>query len=177
MIPIPFPTNNVPLGLDWLAWCPRVQGYQPNDGNQPVLEFLTLGNQVSGPAAISWLYAEVRPHHLGGGTPTTQETRDYARGIGRNNDDAGHIIGNNQGGYGHAWWNIFPQTPNINRGIYAADVERLIHSLVATQGTAQIWFRFNFGDALHPLRATQVNFFVRGGQGHGDFYNDEVPNP
>ncbi|MBR0680542.1 hypothetical protein GXW74_08590 [Roseomonas eburnea] len=167
----------MPLGLDWLAWCPRVHGLQPNDATQPVVELITLGDPNAGPTAIGWLYAVVSPQHLGRGTATTQATRDYARSIGRNDDDAGHVVGGNQGGLGHVWWNIFPQSPNINRGTYAQNVERLINSLVATQGAAHLWFRFSFGNALHPLRATQVNFFVLGGQGQGDFYNDEVPNP
>ncbi len=177
MIPIPFDPFSVPLGLEWLAGCPRVQGFQPNIAQQPVVEFLTNGDPNAGAAAVSWLYAVVQPLHLARGTDTNQATRNYARGIGNPNDDAGHIVGNNQGGYGTVWWNIFPQSPNINRGIYAQDVERLIHSMVTTQGAAQIWFRFTFGNAMRPLRATRVNFFVRGGQGRGDFYNDEVPNP
>jgi len=42
------------------------------------------------------------------GSGTTQTTRDYARGKGHGNDDAGHIIANRLGGSGKDPINIIP---------------------------------------------------------------------
>jgi RHS repeat-associated protein len=59
--------------------------------------------------------AKIRPQDLGTGTDTNPSSRAFARRMGCDSDDAGHAIGNRLGGKGGKK-NIFPQTPNINRG-------------------------------------------------------------
>jgi hypothetical protein len=62
-------------------------------------------------------FAEIEPKHIGQGTPTTEASRDLARTLGNETDDAGHAIGRNLGGRGGARsGNIFPQAPSVNRG-------------------------------------------------------------
>lgn len=54
---------------------------------------------------------------LGTGTLPTHNAEKYARNLGFDNDDAGHILANHLGGLGEPI-NIFPQSSHINRGSY-----------------------------------------------------------
>ena len=67
------------------------------------------------------------------GSTTNSDTRLYARAMGKPTDDAGHIIGNQLGGTGRQRYNIFPQSPNINRGVWSQE-ENQIRSLVLSTG-------------------------------------------
>lgn len=53
--------------------------------------------------------------------------------MGKPTDDAGHIIGNQLGGTGRQNYNIFPQSPNINRGAWSKE-EKAIRQLVQQTG-------------------------------------------
>src|SRR5438552_906086 len=86
---------------------------------------------VLGPAnRVEWLQALITPANLNQGTDTTDGTRQFARGLGRANDDAGHIVASRLGGLGHVNWNIFPQSSNINRGAWKCEIEALIYNAV-----------------------------------------------
>ncbi|PWK14456.1 DNA/RNA non-specific endonuclease [Tumebacillus permanentifrigoris] len=63
------------------------------------------------------VFAKIEKQHLNTGSGTTQASRDMARQLGNPDDDAGHALGNVLGGPGGAMaGNIFPQSPNVNRG-------------------------------------------------------------
>ncbi|HWN41061.1 MAG TPA: polymorphic toxin-type HINT domain-containing protein [Thermoanaerobaculia bacterium] len=65
------------------------------------------------------VFARIEQKNLGDGTPTTEASRDFARRLGNDTDDAGHAIGRNLGGRGGATsGNIFPQAPSVNRGAF-----------------------------------------------------------
>ncbi len=74
----------------------------------------------------------VQTIHTGGST-TNDAVRKFARAMGKPTDDAGHIIGNQLGGTGRSFYNIFPQNPNINRGAWSQE-ENQIRNLVLTTG-------------------------------------------
>jgi hypothetical protein len=67
------------------------------------------------------------------GSTTGDAARKFARAMGKSTDDAGHIIGNQLGGTGRRLYNIFPQSPNINRGVWSQE-ESDIRNLVLTTG-------------------------------------------
>lgn len=172
MITIP---SSIPIGADWLRDVPQVNGYQPNDGG-PVIEVVTKpANPQNDLFAVEWLFANVQAHHLGNGTPTNKRARNWVQKVvGQSTDDAGHIVGKNQGGSGTDLWNLFPQNGNFNRGVYAAHVERTIND-AAAHGAVQIWFRFYFEDMNMPYRATRFSFFIL--YPDGALRNDDLLNP
>jgi hypothetical protein len=45
--------------------------------------------------------------------------------MGKSTDDAGHIIGNQLGGTGRSLYNIFPQSPNINRDAWSQEENQI----------------------------------------------------
>ena len=63
-------------------------------------------------------YSTISASDIGTGTSTNVATRQYARMLGRGNDDAGHIRSSLHGGSGTSFINIFPQSLRINRGAF-----------------------------------------------------------
>ena len=160
--------NIVPFGAEWLNNMPQGPGwFAPN--MSPVVEVNNVGN------VVGWLYAHILATHLGAGTNTNQTMRTWVQTVvGRPTDDAGHIIGLNQGGLGTVQWNIFPQNGNFNRGVFAADVERMVNDAVRNQGYVDIWFKFNFGDLVNQYRPVSFNYFIvlpDGTTSHNDLLN------
>lgn len=152
----------LPLGAEWLNQHPQVPGWTPPVA-QPVKEvhFRSVQGRTSGQnmQVVEWLYASVSVGDLGTGSVTNGYVRSWVQQeVGRPGDDAGHIIGKNQGGLGTELWNIFPQNGNFNRGVFSHDVERMIHD-AASQGQVRIWFCFNYGPA-EPGRPTSFRFFI-----------------
>lgn len=175
------PPAALPIGAEWLNALPQGPGWTPPAAfaAQPVREvhFRTVQGRTSGQSTqvVEWLYALVSVGHLGQGTATNAQVRTWVQQeVGRSTDDAGHIIGNNQGGLGTVQWNIFPQSSNFNRGVFSRDVERMIHD-AASHGQVRIWFRFNYTNAAEPGRPTNFHFFILFPD--GATMNNDLVNP
>jgi len=93
--------------------------------NEPIRKYQTGHN-----GRIEYVYAVVTPQTIRGGSTTNDAVRKYARSMGKNTDDAGHIIANQLGGTGRSNYNIFPQSPNINRGAWSQE-EKAIYNIVS----------------------------------------------
>ena len=182
------PPPSLPLGAEWLAQMPTGDDGTPPAGVvgvQPVKEFRlrAVTGRTSGQPTqvVEWLYAEVREANLGGGTGTTAAIRTWVQQeVGRPNDDAGHIVGNNQGGLGSQMWNIFPQHRGFNRGVFSASVERNIADAARTGGgvPVKIWFRFFYEDPTFPGRPNRFSYFIQfpnRSELHSDLLNPLAP--
>lgn len=88
--------------------------------------------------------ANITKADLGTGTNTNASSRTYARSLGDQTDDAGHIIGKQLGGSGGTK-NVFPQNVNLNRGQFA-QFEGKVADLVHTKGSATITIKFEYGN-------------------------------
>jgi len=159
------PPTPLPIGAEWLNAMPQGQDWTPPaNPPQPVREvhFRNVTGRASGKPTkvVEWLYASVGAANLSRGTATNKAVRDWVqKEVGNANDDAGHIIGSNQGGLGTVEWNIFPQNSNFNRGVFASDVERMIND-AARRGPVRIWFRFMYDDPDRPGRPNDFRYFI-----------------
>lgn len=172
----------IPIGGDWLDNMPQGQDWAPPaTPAQPVEEIRF--RQVQGRSSnqttyvVEYLYASVGAAHLGNGTATNGAVRNWVQQeVGRPTDDAGHIIGNNQGGLGTVSWNLFPQNGNFNRGVFSHDVERMIYeAALAGPGDVRIWFFFEYGDPNFPGRPTKFWYYIC--FPNGSFMNNDLLNP
>ncbi|MEH6458726.1 RHS repeat-associated core domain-containing protein [Chitinimonas sp. JJ19] len=93
-------------------------------GQNPITKYRYQSN-----GSLKSVTAKIRQEDLNTGTSTNASSRDHARTLGNSTDDAGHAIGCRLGGSGGKS-NIFPQTPNINRGVFR-DFEASIAQQVA----------------------------------------------
>ena len=98
--------------------------------------------------------ATVTKGDLGTGTNTNASSRRYARGLGKSNDDAGHIIGKQLGGSGGKG-NVFPQNLSKNRGAFA-QFEGVVADMIHSKGSAQITVSFEYANG--GTRPTGVNY-------------------
>jgi glycerate kinase len=64
-----------------------------------------------------------------GGSTTNDAARKFARAMGKPTDDAGHIVGNQLRSTGRSLYNIFPQNPNINRGVWSQEENQILKLL------------------------------------------------
>ena len=144
----------VPLGAEWVNAFPAISSVTPV--GSPVQDVVFKQNTQ----AVEWLYAFIQVNHLGTGTATTNATRQFAQSLGLPTDDAGHIVGRNQGGPGHQNWNIFPQHKNLNRGVYAADIERTLNMMAHNTGGVRVWWNFSFENLSQPTRPTSFRYMV-----------------
>lgn len=174
------PPAPLPIGAEWLNDMPQGQDWTPPaNPAQPVQEvrFRTVTGRTSGQATqvVEWLYASVGAANLGQGTKTNDAVRQWVqKEVGNANDDAGHIIGNNQGGLGTVLWNIFPQNGNFNRGVFSREVERQINDAALLGAAIRIWFRFVYDDPNRPGRPTKFWYFI-----HSPHFilNNDLLNP
>ncbi|WP_241652765.1 DNA/RNA non-specific endonuclease [Pectobacterium versatile] len=100
--------------------------------------------------------ASVSKAELKTGSATNQSSRDYARSLGNQTDDAGHILGNvlgRQGGKG----NVFPQLPAINRGEYRT-FENEVRKYINKNGTVDIDWSFVYNNG--GTRPTKIIYNV-----------------
>jgi hypothetical protein len=85
---------NVPIGGEWATLVPQVAAFQPGFP-RPIQEVLFrappigVGGLTPQHGAIEWLYAEIRPQHLGIGTPTDAAVRTWVQTIVGRADDGG----------------------------------------------------------------------------------------
>jgi len=139
--------------------------------NGPVIEFVQNPN-----GALLWLHAVITRADLNTGTPTNAATQRFARRLGLPNDDAGHVIGNRLGGRGDVEWNIFPQNPNFNRGVYRSDVEQVFFDAVQRYGHIEVWFQFHYNDPNLPDRPERFDYYMLlpdGTKIRNDLYNPQ----
>ncbi|WP_261850215.1 RHS repeat-associated core domain-containing protein, partial [Pectobacterium araliae] len=100
--------------------------------------------------------ATVSKAELKTGTATNQSSRDYARSLGNQTDDAGHILGNVLGGQGGKG-NVFPQLPGINRGEYRT-FENEVRKYINKKGTVDIDWSFVYNNG--GTRPTEIIYNV-----------------
>ncbi|QKO12532.1 putative deoxyribonuclease RhsA [Dickeya solani] len=115
----------------------------------PTLAHGANGEILSAKATVS--KAELRT-----GSGTNQSSRDYARSLGNQTDDAGHILGNVLGGQGGKG-NVFPQLPAINRGQYR-DFEKVVKDYIGQHGSVDIEWAFKYGNG--GTRPTEIYYDV-----------------
>ncbi|QOL14249.1 RHS repeat-associated core domain-containing protein [Dickeya dianthicola] len=115
----------------------------------PTLTHGANGEILSAKATVS--KAELRT-----GSGTNQSSRDYARSLGNQTDDAGHILGNVLGGQGGKG-NVFPQLPAINRGQYR-DFEKVVKDYIGQHGSVDIEWAFKYGNG--GTRPTEIYYDV-----------------
>jgi hypothetical protein len=117
-------------------------------------------------------FAKVTAEDLGTGTPTNASSRAWARALGYETDDAGHFAGRQLGGYGGSTsGNIFPQTPNINRGAYA-QFESEIAGAIREEGYGFIRVKPEY-TAASPTRPVGITYQVRiGGKTYVDYFGN-----
>ncbi|MCC6149421.1 MAG: DNA/RNA non-specific endonuclease [Planctomycetes bacterium] len=90
---------------------------------------------------LSKVRAKITRADIGAGTSTNLASRTFARSIGNQNDDAGHLIARLLGGPGGKnSGNIVPQLSSVNRGSFAR-FERMIADEVESGKTAYLRVR------------------------------------
>ena len=94
--------------------------------------------------------ATITSADLGTGTNTNYSSRRYARSLGYQTDDAGHIIGKQLGGSGGKA-NVFPQNLSINRGEFA-QFEGRVANLVHETGQVDITITFEYDGTTRPTK-------------------------
>jgi len=100
---------------------------------------------------VMYAYATISNNDLDQGTGTTSCTQDYSRMMDDENleCDAGHILANRLGGPGNQPINIFPQKPNVNRGIFSSFEEKIYDCINNGTVTANLYWEFFYEDVSH----------------------------
>eukprot|EP00906_Rhabdomonas_costata_P013925 RCo019954 len=114
--------------------------------------------------------------NLNRGSEPDRTTEHYARSLGLNNDDAGHILARRLGGSGVDPVNIFPQAPSINRGTYREFEAQIYGCVLNTSVIAELsWvFRYSSLAATRPVGVRYTAMFRGPGPCNG-FFKD-FPN-
>lgn len=105
-------------------------------------------------------FARIEPGNIGQGTATNANSRAFVQRLGLESDDAGHAIGQNLGGLGGVRGRqIFPQTPNVNRGVYNQFEQQVVRRVKAGDNLfARVVPRYREG-ATRPFEVLyQVRF-------------------
>ncbi|CAH0647678.1 putative deoxyribonuclease RhsA [Pseudomonas sp. Nvir] len=100
--------------------------------------------------------ATITKNDLKTGTATNQSSRAWARMLGNQDDDAGHIIGKLLGGSGGKD-GVFPQLSKVNRGLFR-DFEKQIAKDVFDNGPVDVELVFKYGAG--GTRPTKVIYNV-----------------
>lgn len=123
--------------------CPTVGKNTLQNGGDALITYYYANH--SGFAVVTSAKGTISPKSLDQGTKTTVCTRAYSRTLdddGAKDCDAGHILANRLGGFGHEPINIFPQDLGVNRGLYA-QFEDDIHDCV-TSGASSAHLTWHF---------------------------------
>jgi hypothetical protein len=113
-----------------------------------------------GTPAVMNATANISSADLNTGTEPTSPVRRYARNMGTDNDDAGHILANRLGGPAVPT-NIFPQAPHINRGAYEHYEAKIYACVQKGQGNVTLSWRFTYASAT-ATRPTGVQYNYTG---------------
>jgi len=120
---------------------------------------------------LEQMEAEVGPSDLYTGTATNDKARKFARSMGNSTDDAGHSLARALGGSGTDLRNIFPQTPRINRGIFARYERRIRRDIQKSKMKAKLWQKLRYkGNSTRPYR---IEYRVKVG---GSTYSETFAN-
>ncbi|CAF0946986.1 unnamed protein product [Adineta steineri] len=167
---------------------PGIQTFTLNDPNEPIKKYQTGHKNrveyVRAGTIVLYSILNFQALNMGmeiitvqtiqtKGSATNDATRKFAREMGKPTDDAGHIIGNNLGGTGRNVYNIFPQSPNINRGAWSQE-EKDIRNLVLThkqpvEVIVQLYYP--------TIDATRPNRFTYRATYNGACHTASVDNP
>jgi len=158
-------------GSDYPPPPPALGGQQINHPVAGTVIQVWLGGAPGHPA---WLQAIIPPQALGQGTAPTQTVRQQIAPLGRQGDDAGHIIAANLGGPGNQLWNFFAQSPNFNRGAWM-NQEQICANQLRYNQAVRLCFQFEYGDAALPNRVTRFQYCYKLGTA-GTLVND-LMNP
>ena len=148
-----------PIGLDGgdnlYQFAPNIQSWFDILGlaKTPKVKLGSLGEVRSASVVLKRSY-------LGKGKATNKGNRDYARGLGKCDDDAGHILGKLLGG-SRSNQNMFPQLRKINRGAYR-DFERKVHNIIDKDGKALLKWKFEYANGGTRPTGIVYEVFQRG---------------
>merc|ERR1719362_344081 len=108
---------------------------------------------------ISTATVKFTKEDLSTGSEPTESVRKYARSLGEDHDDAGHIFANHLGGLAVPI-NIFPQNPHINRGVWEHFESKIFDCVngasKATSGATLHW-TFTYGH-VHDTRPSAMSY-------------------
>ncbi len=107
------------------------------------------------------------------GSTTNKATRQFARAMGKPTDDAGHIIGNQLGGTGRDRYNIFPQSPNINRGVWSQEENQIRNLVLTTRQPIEVIVQLYYPS----ITATRPNRFTYRAAYNNACHSANVINP
>lgn len=94
--------------------------------------------------------ATITKEMIGTGTGVNNSARAYAKAMGNQGDDAGHILAKILGGQGGKG-NIFPQLKGINRGDYRAFEKQIRDLLKSGSGPLDLKWSFTYnGKGTRP---------------------------
>jgi len=117
-----------------------------------------------GTPVISSAEVKFTTDDLNTGTEPTESVRKYARSLGDDEDDAGHIYANELGGLATPI-NIFPQSPHINRGTYRSFEIKIYNCMKtggASSGTLNWSFKYSSTSETRPSGVTYKASFDAG---------------
>jgi hypothetical protein len=107
--------------------------------------------------------ADLSVAHLGKGSDVTDAGRLFVTTLGRNSDDAGHVIANRLGGGGgDTVDNLFPQLANLNRGAFAQWEAQIAECVTNTKNKVAIDIKFNYGQGNSRPISIDYNVTVNG---------------
>jgi hypothetical protein len=114
----------------------------------------------SGAPVVTKASCSISRKDLDKGTEPTVTQRNYVRKLGGHdkcyNDDAGHILANQLGGFA-VDRNLFPQAPHLNRGTWE-QLEKAIYACLKTGGASKAtlsWtFSYSSTSSERPTTAT-----------------------
>lgn len=89
---------------------------------------------------------------IGTGTGVNNSARAYAKAMGNQGDDAGHILAKILGGQGGKG-NVFPQLSSINRGRFRTFEEQIRDKILDGSGPLNLKWRFEYsGSGTRPTK-------------------------
>ncbi|QDV88493.1 polymorphic toxin-type HINT domain-containing protein [Stieleria magnilauensis] len=93
-------------------------------------------------------FAKIEPGNIGQGTVTNASSRAFVRRLGNATDDAGHAVGQNLGGLGGVRGrNVFPQAPNVNRGVFNQFEQQIVRRVNAGDNVfVRVVPKYHIGD-------------------------------
>lgn len=115
------------------------------------------GNTGAGLVFTTWACTQLHQANVNNGSPTNDETRDFAREIGVAGDQAGHIFADRLGFSGKVFWNIMPIAASVNKGHYSA-VEGQIATELATRGSFYMYVRGEY--AAGATRPHRIHIYI-----------------
>ena len=120
-----------------------------------------------------WLQAIIPPGAYQQGAAPTAAIRTQLKPFGLPGDDAGHIIAANLGGPGNQLWNFFPQSLNINRGVWAQQ-EQICANELRLGNQVRLCFRFYYG-GQPPTRPESFEYCYK--LANGATLTNDLVNP